>query len=343
MAKGNSSLQLNQAKRNKKDEFYTQLTDIEAEVKYYRPHFKGKVVLCNCDDPRSSMFFRYFADNFEFLGLKKLIATCYKSQDVDLFTQKDCEKAVYQIYEGDKNKSHHVDPDEIDVKPLKKDGSFDSEECIDLLRQSDIVVTNPPFSKFREFIALLIKYDKKFLIIGNVNSLNCKEIFPLIMQGRLWFGASIHSGDREFGVPDDYPLEATSCRVDANGKKYIRVKGVRWYTNLDYKERHENIPLYKPYSPEEYPKFVNYDAISVSKTSEIPFDYYDEIGVPITFMDKFNPDQFEIVGSSLELADMSIIKERLGRNDGGPRFYLEQHGKLKRLFDRIVIRRRKKD
>ena len=329
------------AKKRKKDEFYTQLVDIENELKHYKEHFKDKVVLCNCDDPRKSNFFKYFADNFEKLRLKRLIATCYKSQDVDLFSQGDCERAICQIYEGDKNGNMVVDDDEVCVKELKGDGDFRSAECIEILKQADIVVTNPPFSLFREFMATLIKHEKKFLIIGNVNALKYKEIFPLIMSDKVWLGASIHSGDREFGVPDDYPLEAASCRLDSNGKKYIRVKGVRWYTNLEYSSRHEKLPLYKTYSREEYPRYVNFDAIEVSKTSDIPMDYDGQIGVPITFMDKYNPDQFEIVGMSLELADMRIIRERLGRNDGGPTFYLERKGKLDRLYDRIVIRHRK--
>ena len=190
-------------------------------------------------------------------------------------------------------------------------------------------------------MATLLQYDKKFLIIGNVNALKYKEIFPLIMSDRIWLGASIHSGDREFGVPDDYPLEAAGCRIDDRGHKFIRVKGVRWYTNLEYSARHEKMPLYRTYSPEAFPKFVNYDAISVEKTADIPMDYDGLMGVPITFMDKYNPDQFEIVGMSLELADMSIIRERLGRNDGGPTFCLERNGRLERLYDRIVIRHRR--
>ena len=328
------------AKKRKKDEFYTQLVDIENELKHYREHFKDKVVLCNCDDPRKSNFFKYFADNFEKLQLKRLIATCYKSQDVDLFSQGDCERAICQIYEGDRNGNMVVDDDEVCVKELKGDGDFRSAECIEILKQADIVVTNPPFSLFREFMATLVKHEKKFLIIGNVNALKYKEIFPLIMKDKVWLGASIHSGDREFGVPSDYPLEAASCRVDAKGKKFIRVKGVRWYTNLEYSSRHDKLPLYKTYSPEEYPRYVNFDAIEVSKTSDMPMDYDGQMGVPITFMDKYNPDQFEIVGMSLELADMRIIRERLGRNDGGPTFYLERDGKLDRLYDRIVIRHR---
>lgn len=331
---------LNKAKAAKKDEFYTRLEDIEKELKHYRPHFKGKTVLCNCDDPRCSNFFRYFTLNFEVLGLKKVIATCYKNQDVDLFSQHECEKAVYQIYAGDKNHNRKVDEDEIDVKPLKGDGDFRSKECVELLKEADIVVTNPPFSLFREFVSFLVQHNKKFLIIGNINAIKYKEIFPLIMGNKLWLGASIHSGDREFQVPDDYPLQASGWRVDEDGKKYIRVKGVRWYSNLDYDERHEDIPLFKKYTPQEYPTYINFKAIEVSKTADIPCDYDGVMGVPITFMDKYNPNQFEIIGMSLDLADMSIIRERLGRNDGGPTFYIEKNGKLVRLYDRIAIRRK---
>ena len=284
------------ARKRKKDEFYTQLVDIENELRHYKAHFKGKVVLCNCDDPRRSNFFKYFADNFEKLQLKRLIATCYKSQDVDLFSQGDCERAICQIYEGDRNGNLVVDDDEVCVRELKGDGDFRSAECIELLKEADIVVTNPPFSLFREYVAQLVKYEKKFLIIGNVNALKYKEMFPLIMADKVWLGASIHSGDREFGVPSDYPLEAASCRIDSMGQKYIRVKGVRWYTNLEYSSRHEKLPLYKAYSSAEFPKYESYDAIEVSKTSDIPMDYDGVMGVPITFMDKYCPEQFEIVG-----------------------------------------------
>ena len=239
------STDLTLAKKRKKDEFYTQLVDIENELKHYKEHFKGKVVLCNCDDPRKSNFFKYFADNFEKLQLKRLIATCYKSQDVDLFSQGDCERAICQIYEGDKNGNMVVDDDEVCVKELQGDGDFRSAECIEILKQADIVVTNPPFSLFKEFLSTLIENDKRFLIIGNVNALKYKECFALIKSNRMWLGASIHSGDREFGVPDNYPLEAAGCRVDAQGRKFIRVKGVRWYTNLEYSARYDKLPLYK--------------------------------------------------------------------------------------------------
>lgn len=292
---GNTNSNLHAAKAAKNDEFYTRLEDIENELRHYKEHFRGKTVLCNCDDPRVSNFFRYFALNFETFGLKRLIATCYKNQDADLFSQHDSEKAVYIIYDGDKNGNGVPDLSEIEVKPLEGDGDFRSPECVELLKQADIVCTNPPFSLFREYVAQLMKYEKMFIILGNVNAVTYKEIFPLIKQNKLWFGVSIHSGDREFGVPDNYPLNATGYRVDENGKKYIRVKGVRWFTNIDNKVRHEELILYQHYSPEAYPKYDNYEAVEVSKVVDIPCDYDGVMGVPITFLDKYNPDQFEIV------------------------------------------------
>jgi len=316
---------LHQAKTSKKDEFYTQLTDIEKELKHYRHHFAGKVVYCNCDDPRLSNFFHYFSYNFEKLGLKKLITTCYKNQNPDLFSNHDSEKAIYLEYEGDKNANGVPDPAEIGIRPLKGDGDFRSKECIELLKQADIVVTNPPFSLFREYVTQLIEYDKKFLIIGNQNAITYKEIFKLIKENKIWLGHSIHSGDREFGVPKDYPLNAAGCRVDENGNKFIRVKGVRWFTNLDYKERHEELILYKTYNPEEYPKYDNYDAIEVSKTKDIPIDYDGVMGVPITFLDKYNPEQFEILGNEY---DLNIEKGR-GYING------------KRMYGRIFIKHKK--
>ena len=270
--------------------------NLSAAKEAYREHFRGKTVLCNCDDPRISNFFTYFAYNFEFLGLKRLITTCYKNQDVDLFSQNKSEQAVYLIYDGDKNGNRIPDPEEIGIHALKGDGDFRSKECIELLKQADIVVTNPPFSLFREYVAQLMEYDKKFLIIGNINAVSTKEIFPLVMQNRIWLGQSIHSGDRKFLVPDDYELNAAGCGIDENGKKFIRVKGVRWFTNLDFKERHEDIILYKNYTPEDNPTFDNFDAINVGKVDEIPVDYDGVMGVPITFLDKYNPDQFEILG-----------------------------------------------
>lgn len=290
---GNKNLQV--ANKAKKDEFYTQLSDIENELRHYREHFRGKTVLCNCDDPRVSNFFHYFAYSFEQLGLKRLITTCYKNQNADLFSRNAQEQAIWLEYLGDRNNNRVPDAEEIGIRPLRGDGDFRSPECIELLKQADIVVTNPPFSLFREYVAQLVKYEKKFLIIGNMNAITYKDCFKLIKENQMWLGASIHSGDREFGVPSDYPLHAAGCRIDENGNKFIRVKGVRWFTNLDYKERHEDIVLYKKYTPEEYPKYDNYDAINVNKALEIPCDYEGVMGVPITFLDKYNPEQFEIV------------------------------------------------
>lgn len=295
MQKESLNKNLHSAKNAKKDEFYTQLPDIEKELRHYKEHFKDKTVLCNCDDPRISNFFHYFSYNFETLGLKRLITTCYKNQDADLFSEHKSEKAIYLEYYGDKNDNKVPDIEEIGIKHLEGDGDFRSKECIELLKQADIVVTNPPFSLFREYVAQLIEYDKKFLIIGNQNAITYKEIFKLIKEDKLWLGASIHSGDREFGVPDDYPLNAATHRTDEKGRKFIRVKGVRWFTNIDYEERHEDLILFKKYNPEEYPKYDNYDAINVDKTKDIPMDYGGAMGVPITFLDKYNPEQFEII------------------------------------------------
>ena len=318
---------LNQAKNAKKDEFYTQLVDIENELKHYKEHFKDKVVLCNCDDPRVSNFFHYFSYNFEKLGLKKLITTCYKNQERDLFSQNDSERAIWLEYNGDKNDNRIPDPNEIGINYFEGDGDFRSKECIELLKQADIVVTNPPFSLFREYVAQLIEYDKKFLIIGNVNATSYKEVFQLIKNEKMWLGASIHSGDREFGVPQDYPLNAAGFRVDEKGNKFIRVKGVRWFTNLDYKERHENLILFKKYTPEEYPKYDNYDAINVDKTADIPADYNGVMGVPITFLDKYNPEQFEIKGIDRYVEDNPKYGHRFTING-------------KEIYARILIRRR---
>lgn len=295
MKKEISNKDLKNAKRNKQDEFYTQLEDITKELKHYKNHFKNKVVLCNCDDPRVSNFFHYFSYNFEHLGLKRLIATCYKNQNIDLFSQNKSEKAIYLIYDGDKNGNRVPDTEEIGIKYFKGDGDFRSEECIELLKQADIVVTNPPFSLFREYVAQLIEYKKKFIIIGNQNAISYKEIFKLIKENKIWLGASIHSGDREFGIPNYYEIRSKSLRIDEKGNRYIRVVGVRWFTNLDYSQRYEDLILYKKYNKEEYPKYDNYDAINVNKTCDIPCDYDGAMGVPITFLDKYNPNQFEIL------------------------------------------------
>ena len=307
---------LNAAKVAKKDEFYTQLSDIERELQHYWQHFRGKVVLCNCDDPYESNFFKYFALRFNQLGLKKLICTCYNGSPVtgnelaihfDGFDDDEPKKIAYKVEiteVKDENGDGAVDLSDVqyllkndkNVLVILKTGDFRSQECIELLKEADIVVTNPPFSLFREYIGQLMKYQKKFLIIGNMNSITCKEIFPYVQNNKMWIGPSISSGDRKFYVPDDYPLNAAGCGVDSDGKRFIRVKGVRWFTNLDHNKRHEDLDLVCRYSEDEYPTFDNFDAIEVGKTSDIPYDYDGIMGVPITFLDKYNPDQFEILG-----------------------------------------------
>ncbi len=292
MAKKSNNSSLHQAKNAKKDEFYTQLSDIENELKHYKKHFKNKVVYCNCDDPRVSNFFHYFSYNFEKLGLKKLIATCYKNQERDLFSTGNSEHAIYLEYEGDKNGNNVPDPEEIGIKHLEGDGDFRSKESIELLKQADIVVTNPPFSLFREYVAQLIEYDKKFLIIGSLNAITYKEIFPLIAQNKMWLGYGFRAGNAFFKTAHTKEF-AKGVYNEETG--LVKFRNVHWFTNLDHSKRHEKLILYKPYNETEYPKYDNYDVINVNKVAEIPFDYYGIMGVPITFLDKYNPDQFEIV------------------------------------------------
>ena len=285
------------AKSSKKDEFYTQLSDIESELKHYNEHFKNKVVFCNCDDPRISNFFNYFSYNFENLGLKKLVTTCYKNQEKDLFGQEESENAVFLEYTGDKNGNNIPDAEEIGVKPLKGDGDFRSKESIDLLKQADIVVTNPPFSLFREYVDQLVKYEKKFLIIGNINAITYKEIFKLIKENKAWLGINMGRGISGFIVPDHYELYGTETNIDSFGNRIISPNNCLWLTNLDTFKRHEDIVLTKKYygNEIEYPKYDNYDAINVNKTQDIPMDYDGFMGVPITFLHKYNPEQFELI------------------------------------------------
>lgn len=317
---------LNKANKAKKDEFYTQLTDIEKEMRHYREHFRGKVVFCNCDDPEYSNFWLYFQLNFYELGLKKLISTHYEE-----------EKPSYRmdIVSNDSGEQCGI-PDYVKT-PLKQNGDFRSPECIEILKEADIVITNPPFSLFKEYIALLFKYQKKFIIIGNVNAITYKEVFPELMRNNVWLGASIHSGDRKFNVPDTYELNASGCGIDPDGKKFIRVKGVRWFSNLDYEERHEDIILYKHYTPEEYPKLDNYDAIEVGKTAEIPCDYSGVMAVPITFIDKYNPDQFDILGAT-ESEGKGFSNGLWDESSGIAQPLLNG----KKLYKRIFIRRKTK-
>jgi hypothetical protein len=283
---------INSAKSAKKDEFYTQLGDIDRELRHYKKQFKNQTVYCNCDDPRVSNFFHYFSHNFEKLELKKLVATCYKSQDLDLFSRNESEKALLLEYYGDKNGDRTPNPDEIGIKILDGDGDFRSEESISLLKEADIVVTNPPFSLFREYISQLIKYEKKFLIVGHQNAITYKEVFPLIMENRVWLGHGFSGNVGHFASH----YEDTAVAGD-HRDGMIRVSGVQWFTNLDLSKRHEDIILHRSYDPREYPKYDEFDAIEVAKTKDIPKDYPGIMGVPITFLNKYNPEQFEIVGN----------------------------------------------
>ena len=308
MAKKNTNL--HNAKKVKNDEFYTQLSDIEKEMAHYKDFFKGKIVYCNCDDARESNFFKFFANNFESLGLKKLITTGYKADG----------KGVKLVYEGDKNGNFMVDDAEVAVTELEGNGDFRSEECIELLKECDVVVTNPPFSLFREYIAQLMEYGKKFLIIGNMNAITYKEIFPYIKNNELWWGCSLHGTKCHFIVPNSY--EGNNV-FEENGVRYGKVNNAIWFTNINHTKRNTPLDLYKKYSADEYPKYDNYDAIEVSKVSEIPMDYDGVMGVPITFLDKYCPTQFE------------IIKFRKGNDDKD----LSVNGKCP--YFRILIRRKK--
>lgn len=313
---------LRKARKNKNDEFYTQLADIEEEMRHYKKYFKGKTVLCNCDDPRISNFFHYFSYNFEQLGLKKLITTCYKNQNRDLFSRNDCEQAIYLEYTGSKKGALVPEPEEIGIKYLKGDGDFRSKECIELLKQADIVVTNPPFSLFREYVAQLMEYDKKFIIIGNKNAITYKEIFHLIKENKIWLGYRNINKDMWLILPE----KEEKYEKFIDGKKLKHIMAC-WFTNFDISKRHEELILYKNYNPQDYPKYDNYDAINVDKTSDIPCDYYGVMGVPITFLDKYNPEQFEILGDSRyhdgkqEADDINIING-------------------KQLYRRILIKRK---
>jgi len=328
MARKGSVKYLHKAKNAKMDEFYTILSDIERELRHYKKHFKNKAVFCNCDDPRVSNFFHYFSYHFEKLKLKKLITTCYKNQDMDLFSRHDNEKAIYLEYEGDKNENNVPDPEEIGIKQLKGDGDFRSKECIELLKKSNIVVTNPPFSLFREYVAQLMKYKKKFLIIGTWNAITYKEIFPLIKENKLWIGINSNRNFSGFIVPKHYPLDGTEARIDENGNRIVSSNNTCWFTNLDNAKRHEELVLYKKYNPKEYPTYDNYNAIEVSKTNDIPIDYKGVMGVPITFMNKYNPEQFEIVGCSYSYG------EPKGYHIKGKDFNVSVNGEqiYKRLF-----------
>jgi hypothetical protein len=286
---------LHTAKTNKKDEFYTQLADIERELKHYKEYFKNKVVYCNCDDPRSSNFFHYFSYNFEKLKLKKLISSCYKSKNFDLFSQNDSEEAIYLEYTGDKNQNFIPDDNEIGIKTFKGDGDFRSEESIKLLKESDIVVTNPPFSVFREYVKQLIDFEKSFLIIGSLNAINYKEIFKLFLENKIWIGNGFKSGNAFFKTP--HAKEFAKGVYDPV-TDLVKFRNVNWFTNLEIQKRNEELVLYKNYNEDEYVKYDNYDAININRLVDIPLDYIGIMGVPITFLNQYNPLQFEILGLS---------------------------------------------
>ena len=293
---------LRKAQRQKNDDFYTQLPDIENELRHYTGHFRGKTVYCNCDDPHVSNFFHYFSYNFEHLGLKKLIASCYRNRNLDLFSRHDTEQAIWLEYEGNTKGGRVPDVEDIGVRDFQGDGDFRSAESIELLKQADIVVTNPPFSLFREYVAQLMKHRKKFLIVGSQNATTYKEIFPLIKDNRMWLGVTPKGQDMLFDVPKHYAQELVASAKEGSAYRVIdgvvkgRLGNAAWFTNLDHEKRHEKLILYKKYSPEAYPTYDNYDAINVGSIAAIPEDWDGVMGVPITFLDKYNPEQFEILG-----------------------------------------------
>ncbi|MDR2339450.1 MAG: adenine-specific methyltransferase EcoRI family protein [Deltaproteobacteria bacterium] len=370
MTKGHRE-DLDKAKRGKADEFYTQYADIEKEMSDHLGQFKGKRVLCNCDDPRESNFFRYFAANFLTLGLKSLIATCQGHQQGRTKGKGPKRQGGKDPLKGDRALAIEInevggglgpfakDPSALlgrllknrrnSVRELSGDGDFRSEECASILESCDIVATNPPFSLFREFLRQLVAHDKKFLIIGNINAATYKDVFPLIMGDKLWMGHSIHGGDREFRVPSSYPLDAAGHRVDPSGARFIRVKGVRWFTNLDVPHRHKPLRLTERYSPEAYPGYDNYDAIEVSAVSRIPCDYFGTMCVPITFLDKYNPSQFRILGIT-DRQNTSGLRTRKYTASDSPKYNdLNARGVIltdqgyKPKYARLLIRRRDPD
>ena len=359
--KKSSNKNLHKANKAKKDEFYTQLVDIEKELMHYKEQFRGKIVYCNCDDPFESNFFKYFASNFKALGLKKLIATSYKPSPIantqlGLFGDnkviaepKGRPKITANKFiineAGDVNDDGAFDLLDIaeqlranknnEWAPLKGEGDFRSEESIELLKQADIVVTNPPFSLFREYVAQLVKYDKKFLILGDQNAITYKETFKLIKENKLWLGYD-NGGTKWFQVPMDYDIPTESRKKVVNGVKYFSMGRILWFTNLDTTKRHQELILYKKYSPEEYPKYDNYDAIEVSRVFEIPMDFDGVMGVPITFVDKYNPKQFEIIWTTDRGGDGMLEHIKLSHTR-----YDAPVVKGEGLYKRILIKNKK--
>jgi len=321
------SKKLTKARLNKKDEFYTQLKDIEAELKHYKEHFKNKVVLCNCDDPTKSNFWKYFSENFNDLELKKLISTHFEK-----------DKASYKLELYKENGQLKT------LKtPFQGNGDFRSEGVIDVLKEADVVVTNPPFSLFREYIAQLVKYNKKFVVMGNNNAITYKEIFKLIKENKLKLGFNVNKS-MEFQLPDDYDKWD---RVDNEGKKYGRVPAISWFTNLDIKKQVEDLKLYKTYKGNEdyYHRYDNYDAINVDKVKDIPIDYDGVIGVPITFLKYYNPEQFEILGLTQGSDDAYKTKKYTKKdypnaNSLNSRGVIICKGVPKVLYARVLIKRK---
>lgn len=348
------NLSLNKAGKSKRDEFYTRLSDIEAEMRHYKDQFRGKVIFCNCDDPYESDFFKYFALNFNFLGLRKLIATSYSNSPVEglqlpLFNIKTLDvksadvKPPYKIEITevlDENKDGAVDLTDVQsllknkknaLTLLRGDGDFRSPECIELLKEADIVVTNPPFSLFHEYVAQLMEYEKKFIIIGSKNAITYKDIFVFIQQGRIWLGNGFPNGNAFFRIPTEYSREWVDGVYDPK-TGLVKFRNVGWFTNLDFKKRHEVLTTFKHYTPEEYSHYDNYDAINVDRVVDIPCDYDGVMGVPITFLDRHNPQQFEIIGLIAgNIKGLAGIPTKTGKD--GP--YIK--GKLK--YGRILIRK----
>ena len=361
---------LNKANKQKFDEFYTQLSDIEKEIKYYTHHFKGKTIFCNCDDPYESNFFKYFALNFAFLGLKKLIATCYAgssiaNRELSLFDDESEENKTtktphkIEITEiPDMNLDGAVDltdvrlllgSDKNHLTRLKGDGDFRSSECIEILKEADIVITNPPFSLFREYIKQLIDYNKNFLIIGNLNAVKYNEVFPYILEGKVWLGATYFNGGAAYFKTFYFDEKKANKYEVKSGEYYVRVNGVRWYTNLDHQKRHEEILLYKTYKGNEkdYPKYDNYNAINVEKVKDIPINYNGIIGVPISFFDKYNSEQFEIIGmtdrqnTSGVRTKVYTIKDSENFNDLNRVSVIKDGNKYKTMYARILIKHKR--
>ncbi len=370
---------LNDARAAKKDEFYTQFYDIEVEMEAYLDYnpnvFRGKTVLLPCDDPEWSNFTKYFAQNFEALGLKKLISTSYAPESMTY--KNGLQLSLFETrspkYDKEKTKTHGkifvltddttgdgvIDLDDLQWEYLDGDGDFRSKEVIRLRDESDIIVTNPPFSLFREFLAWIVEAKKQFIIIGNINCVTYKEVFPLIKNNQIWMGCTIHSGDREFGVPDEYPLKASGWRVDADGKKYIRVKGVRWYTNIDHGHRHQPLALmttsdnikyskHKEIKGKGYSHYDNFDAIEVPYTDAIPSDYKEWMGVPISFLDKYCPEQFEIIGMAKRGAGDPALKSKVYTKADYANYsdlnatptIMDADGVLHNTYPRILIRKK---